>query len=96
MLLPLPSVTEQKRLLFRPSVRFAHHTYELLNFTIFDNYLTKPKIELLSHRRKYWGMCVGNINKGVTGSFCEIQLMDKWFCPQWFVTTLAQIGRAHV
>lgn len=89
MLLPLPTISEQKRLLFRPTVRLAHHIYELLNYQVFDSYLYKPKIEVLSHRRKYWGMCIGNIHRTYTGSYCEIQLMDKYFCPQWFVTTLA-------
>jgi hypothetical protein len=23
------------------------------------------------------------------GSWCSIRLMDKWFCPQWFMNTLA-------
>lgn len=34
-------------------------------------------------------MCMGHIQKTSTGSHCTIRMMDKWFCPQWFVTTLA-------
>ncbi len=89
MELPLPTITEQKRLLFRPSVRFAHYAYELINYEIFDNVLYKPKLELKSHCQKYWGICYGNLYRDNTGSHCRISLMDKWFCPQWFITTLA-------
>ena len=89
MNLPLPSVYEQKRLIFRPSNRFVNYVYELINYEVFDNILHKPKLETQSHRRKYWGMCIGNVHRSYTGSYCEIKLMDKWFCPQWFVTTLA-------
>lgn len=41
------------------------------------------------NRRKYWGMCLGHIHRTHTGSHCTIEMMDKWFCVQWFVTTLA-------
>lgn len=34
-------------------------------------------------------MCMGDIYRDITGSHCRIRLMDKWFCPQWFITTLA-------
>ena len=35
-------------------------------------------------------MCSGAVRKYYsTGSYCEIEMMDKWFCPQWMVTTLA-------
>lgn len=87
--LPLPTVGQQKRLPFRPTKHFIHHVYELLNYEVFDNTMYKPRLELHSHCRKYWGMCEGNISKDYTGSFCRIIMMDKWFCPQWFVTTLA-------
>ena len=89
MNLELPTISEQRRLLFRPNLRFANHVYELVNYYVFDNELTKPKIELKSHCRKYWGICYGATDKDYTGSYCRINLMDKWFCPQWFITTLA-------
>jgi SprT-like family len=89
MELPLPTIYEQKRLIFRPSVRFAHHAYELINYEIFGNNLYKPKLEIQSHCRKYWGMCMGHTHRTVTGSYCTIRIMDKYFCPQWFITTLA-------
>jgi len=87
--LPLPSVHVQKRLPFRPSRHFVHHVYELLNYEVFGNTMYKPKLEIQSHCHKYWGMCMGDIRSNYTGSHCTIRLMDKWFCPQWFVTTLA-------
>ncbi len=87
--LPLPTISEQKRLLFRPSRHFVHHVYELINYEVFDSELYKPRLEIQSHCQKYWGMCMGDIYRDSTGSHCTIRMMDKYFCPQWFVTTLA-------
>lgn len=89
MSMPLPSITEQKRKLYRPSKKEAVHIYNLLNKYVFNNELTRPEIHLKSHRRKYWGMCIGYDNEIKTGTRCEIELMDKFFCLQWFITTLA-------
>jgi hypothetical protein len=88
--LPLPTRSQQKRLIFRPSRYVFHHIYELINYEIFDNVLYKPKIEIQSNCQKYWGMCMGHIKQDYyTKSHCTIRMMDKWFCPQWMITTLA-------
>lgn len=89
MSIPLPPLTEQKRLYFRPPARFVHHVYELLNYYIFNNELKKPTILIAPRRRNYWGMCVGHMHVQRTGSYCEIDLMDKWISVQWMVATLA-------
>lgn len=89
MEIPLPTITEQKRLVYRPSKNETKHVYELLNYYIFDMQLYYPTIELLPRRRNYWGMCIGQPKPYRTGSNCQILLMDKWFCPQWFITVLA-------
>lgn len=35
-------------------------------------------------------MCMGETTEQVSyGSYCKIRMMDKWYCPQWMVTTLA-------
>jgi hypothetical protein len=86
---PLPTLTEQKRLLYRPSHSDVVHIYTQLNEKVFGNELYRPKINVLPRRRKYWGMCVGSWHPLNTGSLCEINLMDKWFCPQWLVTIIA-------
>lgn len=89
MHIPLPSITEQKKLCYRPSKADINHIYRELNTYIFRNELEMPKIEIRSHRKKYWGMCVGETEEIRDGSCCEIKLMDKWFCPQWTVTIIA-------
>lgn len=89
MHIPLPSITKQKRLLFRPTVQDAVHVYTLLNEKVFYNELYIPEIYVVPRCRKYWGMCMGDVEVYETGSLCEIELMDKWFCPQWFVTVIA-------
>ncbi len=89
MVLPLPTRSQQKRLIFRPSKQLVHHVYELINYEVFDNTLIKPRLDIVPRCQKYWGMCTGNIHKDYTGSYCQIRMMDKWFCMQWMVTTLA-------
>jgi hypothetical protein len=75
--------------MFRPTLAEAEYTYNLLNKQVFANKLTMPAIKLGPRRRTYWGMCEGSIEKYPTGSYCEILLMDKWYCRQWFITILA-------
>lgn len=89
MQLPLPSITEQKRLLFRPSVSQFHYVYEMLNYHVFKNELRKPHLLVASNRRKYWGMCEGSPFRHRTGSYCQIHLMDKWISAQWMVAIVA-------
>jgi hypothetical protein len=86
---PLPPISAQRRLMFRPTLAEAKYTYNLLNEQVFAGELTRPTIILGARRRKWWGMCEGSIDQFSNGSYCTIQLMDKWFCRQWFVTVLA-------
>ncbi|MEY4331818.1 MAG: SprT-like family [Bacteroidota bacterium] len=85
---PLPSITEQRRKCYRPSLREINETYKLINKYVFNNKLKRPPIQLKSCR-KYWGMCIGSLQEVSPGTFCKIELMDKWFCIQWMITTLA-------
>ena len=34
-------------------------------------------------------MCIGNTYRTITGSYCELLLMDKFITVQWFVAILA-------
>lgn len=89
MLIPLPSIPSQKRLVYRPSEEEVHYVYDLINRTIFDNVLIKPEIIIAGRCRNYWGMCYGDDKQHDTGTFCRIKLMDKWFCSQWMISVLA-------
>ena len=89
MNLPLPSIYEQKRLIFRPTLKDARHVYMQLNEHVFGNELRMPTMYVVPRCRKYWGMCMGEVELFGTGSHCEIKLMDKWFCPLWFVAVIA-------
>lgn len=94
MTAPLPSVSAQKRLPFRPTLDDVNSLYRCLNKYVFDNELTQPEITL-SQMKKTWGVCEWHMRRqksaswGKSGTWCTIRLMDKWFCPQWFCTTLA-------
>lgn len=85
---PLPSLTEQKRLTYRPSLREVYRMFDLLNREIFQNKLVRPEIEL-GIRRQCWGICVGHTKPRQTGSYCVIKLSDKWYCKQWMIAILA-------
>ena len=87
----LPTITKQKRFIFRPTEREIRHTYNVLNLALYEGKLNRPKITTIS-RRSYWGLCQATSwhpQQYKTKSNCEIQLSDKWFCRQWFIDTLA-------
>lgn len=83
----LPSLTYQRRKLFRPTHEDVGYAYRLVNKNIFQNRLRIPKITL-GQSYKYWGYCQWNDKEQDTGSYCTIKLSDKWFCQQWFMNTL--------
>lgn len=85
----LPPRVLQRRLPYRPNMDEIEYTYDKLNRYVFDNALRQPKI-VANTIQKAWGVCYGDIDVDPeTGSNCRIRLMDKWFCLQWMVTTLA-------
>jgi hypothetical protein len=84
----LPPVSAQRRLPYRPSQREVHRTYDLINRYVFNNRLTRPQITL-GRTKGYWGMCIGSWTETRPGTYVTIKLSDKWYCPQWFINTLA-------
>ena len=84
----LPSITYQRRKLFRPTASDVTYAYNIINRHVFDNVLRKPLI-YKGTLRKVWGVCAWHDQLQNSGSYCDIRLMDKWFCPQWFMNTLA-------
>lgn len=85
---PLPSITYQRRKSFRPSDDDIVYAYGLINKYVFDGVLKRPQITKGSLKQA-WGYCQWLQQEQDTGSWCQIKLMDKWFCPQWFMNTLA-------
>lgn len=85
---PLPSITYQRHKGFRPSYSDIKYAYNIINRYCFDNQLRMPVIEQGS-RRQTWGFCQWEEEYQGNGSYCTIKIMDKWFCPQWFIQTLA-------
>ena len=88
MLVPLPSITYQRKKLFRPTNEDVIYAYTIINRYVFDNALKRPEITL-GIIQKAWGVCSWEPVEQGNGSSCTIRLMDKWFCQQWFVNTLA-------
>ena len=84
----LPSITSQRHKEFRPSVDDVIYAYKILNRYVFYNKLRRPIIEL-KQTQKNWGYCTWHNKHIWNGSWCTIRLNDKWFCPQWFMNTLA-------
>ena len=85
---PLPSLTEQRRKLYRPTHDEIIYTYNVLNRYIFDNELKRPPITV-GQFRGYWGECSGHDEMTNPGTYCTMKISDKWFCVQWMVTTVA-------
>jgi len=88
MAMPLPGITYQRRKSFRPTEHDINYAYNIVNRYVFDNVLVRPEITQ-GTLRKAWGICTWKTSEQETGSWVDIRLMDKWFCPQWFLNTLA-------
>jgi hypothetical protein len=91
MELPLPTITEQRKKSYRPTLRKIRSTYRLINEEIFQNKLTIPEIQLIQ-RSRYWGLCMGKGRGGSpfpTGSYCVIKLNNKFYSQHWMIATLA-------
>lgn len=87
---PLPSITAQKRLLYRPTIKEVQKFYDIINCEVFDNILPPTKLVIKSHCRGYWGKChADDFNRRKRYSQCVITLSDKWYCKQWLLNTLA-------
>ena len=86
----LPNIAYQKRLCYRTDYNEVVALYRLINKTVFNNKLEMPIIEVVPRCRKYWGLCIAGFERPANRrSYCRIRLMDKWFCRQWLITTLA-------
>ena len=75
---PLPSLILQKKLSYRTTKREVRELYNIINEEVFDNALPIASIEVKSHCRGYWGLCIGDgfsIKK--KKSQCIIILSDK-------------------
>ena len=84
----LPGITYQRRKSFRPAENDIVYAYNLINKYVFDGVLVRPVLVQGSYR-KVMGYCQWNKEQQDSGSWCQIGLVNKWFCPQWFMNTLA-------
>lgn len=85
---PLPPLSEQKQLVFRPSQQDASRAFNLLNNSIFNGKLKKPKIEIC-RMHGAWGECVGDFKDDDTPFVAKIRLNEGFYSIQWFITVLA-------
>jgi hypothetical protein len=87
---PLPSIGLQKKLSYRPTKREVKKLYNIINEEIFNNELPPAHLEVKSHCRGYWGLCMAQgFNPKKKSSQCKIRLTDRWYCKQWLIDTLA-------
>jgi hypothetical protein len=88
MEMELPSLSYQRYKSYRPHDEDIDYAYNIINKYVFDNRLRKP--ELMKGRLIHcWGECSWYHELQDTGSYTTIKISDKWFCPQWFMNTLA-------
>lgn len=85
---PLPSITSQRRKQFRPGPADITYAYNIINRHVFRSQLRMPTITT-GRLGPAWGTCNWYYDIKSPGTRCEIWLADKWFCPQWFMNTLA-------
>lgn len=84
----LPSITSQRRKEFRPGPAEITYAYNLINRNVFRNQLEKPIIRT-GRLNRAWGQCQWHWKEQRHGTYCDLWLADKWFCPQWFMNVLA-------
>jgi hypothetical protein len=88
MATPLPTRTLQRTKPFRPTEEDIIYAYNIINQHVFDGQLRRPKITQ-GRIKKCWGLCRWH-DDSRTGKFhTDIKLVDKWYCVQWFMNTLA-------
>lgn len=85
---PLPSITFQKRKMYRPDLEEVHYIYDKVNQYVFDRQLVRPPITL-GHWKGFWGECTGHDEFTRPGTYCSMKISKSWFCVQWLVTTVA-------
>lgn len=86
----LPTLTHQRRRLYRAKRREVSRLFDLINQEVFDNKLPKPKIVIKTHVYKCWATCQGFYEReGKRKSKCVITLSRSWYCKQWLITVLA-------
>jgi len=86
---PLPSKSLQRTKPYRPKMKEVKALFRLINREIFYNRLPMPKFEL-KRLKDCIGICAGGegpVRK--TKSYCTIYLADRYYCRQWFISTLA-------
>lgn len=86
---PLPSKTEQRAKEYRPTLKQTKAIYRLINREVFYGKLPMPRI-VIRRLHNALGICEGKdgpIRK--TKSHCTITLTDRYYCIQWFISTLA-------
>lgn len=88
MATPLPSKKYQRAKQFRPTEDDIIYAYNIINKYIFDNQLKRPKITQ-GRIKKCWGLCKWMQDPKTGKYYTEIRLVDKWYCSQWFMQTLA-------
>ncbi len=84
----LPSLTYQRRKMFRPRAHDVVYAYDLINRQVFKNQLYRPDIKM-GRVNRAWGSCQWHWGEQRTGSYCDLWIADKWFCTQWFMNVLA-------
>ena len=85
---PLPTLTEQRQLVYRPGLLDASRAYNLLNQSVFGAKLIKPEIEIC-RLHGGWGECIGVQDTDGFPYCTKIRLNDKFYSIQWFITVLA-------
>ena len=88
MAMPLPSITYQKHKQFRPTDSDIIYAYNIINRHVFDGQLKRPEITQ-GRINNCWGQCTWMQHPDTLEYYTKIRLVDKWYCAQWFMNTLA-------
>ena len=85
----LPTISQQKRKLYKTNSNEVKRLYKIINEELFNNKLKTPKIVVKLRITNYWGMCIGIRNPTQNKSGCQLEITQNHFCKQWLIMILA-------
>lgn len=84
----LPPLEIQKTKPYRPTLDEIGEIYHLLNVCVFGEKLSMPPIKLIRFRGN-WGWTIPLNELSGLNTWCEIKLVNRWYCVQWLIAILA-------
>lgn len=85
----LPSISKQKRKAYKTNKKEITKLFDIINTTLFNGKLLRPKIVVKIRLPNCWGLCIGINPPKKNKSGCELIITQNHFCIQWLIAIIA-------